>query len=390
LRNLLVSGQVALSLLVLIGAGLCIRSLIKLNAIDPGFDPSRVLTMSLDLSLTGYDENRGRHFYSELTARVAALPGLESSSLAALVPLGGNGMRRTTEVEGYQNRPGENLNLNFNVVSPGYFKTMKIPFWSGRDFTESDNSIASRVVIVNEALVDRFWAGQNPLGKRLTFRGFAGKPDHTMEVIGVVKNSRYRNLTEPIAPTMYLPLAQNYRSAVTLHLRTAADQPSAVAAAAEVVRSIDAGLPVYNIKTLDEQRAGSLYDRRMAATLLGLFGLVALLLACIGIYGVMSYSVNQRSREIGIRMALGAHRRSVTAMVLKQGVVTLLTGMTAGIISALGLTRVMTSMLFGLAPSDPVTFGAVSVLLAAVALLACYLPARRAASADPMGVLRCE
>ena len=391
MRNLLVVAQVALSLMVLIGAGLCVRSLQNLISIDAGFDPAKVMVMSLDLALNGYKEAQGQQFYSEAVERVSALPGVESVSLAAVVPLGGGGMRRSVQVEGYTQQPGEPpLNFNMNVIGLNYFRTMGMPLAQGRDFGPQDREGAPRVVIINETVARRYWPDQSAVGRHLNFGGIGGRPDQLIEIVGVVKDSKYRSLTEGPTTAMFLPLAQFYRANMALHVRAATDPKEMVAAVRREVQMMDANLPVYNIKTLAEQKSSSLYTSRMAATLLTFFGLLALLLAAIGIYGVMAYSVNRRTREIGIRMALGAQRADVLKLVMGEGLILVVAGLAVGLGVTFALTRVIASLLYGVSATDTATFIIISVVLAGVALGACFVPARRATKVDPMVALRYE
>jgi predicted permease len=391
LRNLLVVVPVALSLMVLISAGLCVRSLQKLLSIDAGFDPAKVMVMSLDLGLNGYKEAQGQQFYSEAVERVSTLRGVESVSLAAIVPLGGGGMRRSVQVEGYTLQPGERtLNFNMNIVGLKYFHTMGMPLAQGRDFGSQDREGAPKVVIINETVAHRFWPDESPVGRHLNFGGIGGRPDQLIEIIGVVKDSKYRSLTEEPTTSMFLPLAQNYRANMALHIRAVSEPKEMVAAVRREVQAMDANLPVYNIKTLAEQKSSSLYTSRMVATLLTFFGLLALLLAAIGIYGVMAYSVNRRTREIGIRMALGAKQTDVLRLVMGEGLILVAAGLAVGLGVTFAVTRVISSLLYGVSATDTATFIVISLVLAGVALGACFVPARRATKVDPMVALRYE
>jgi predicted permease len=391
LRSLLVVAQVALSLMVLIGAGLCVRSLQKLIAIDAGFDPAKVMVMSLDLALNGYKEAQGQQFYSDAVERIAALPGVEAVSLAAVVPLGGSSMRRSVQIEGYASQPGEPpLNFDMNIIGLNYFQTMGMPLVQGRDFNAQDREGAPKVVIINETVARRFWPDQNAVGKQIDFAGIAGRPNQFIEIVGVVKDSKYRSLIESPTSTMFLPLAQNYRVNMALHVRAANEPKGMIAAVRREVQMMDANLPVYNIKTLAEQKSSSLYTSRMVATLLTFFGLLALLLAAVGIYGVMAYSVNRRTREIGIRMALGAQRTDVLRLVLGEGLILVAAGLAVGLGVTFFATRIMASLLYGVSATDTATFVIISLILAGVALGACFVPARRATKVDPMVALRYE
>jgi predicted permease len=390
LRNLLVVGQVALSLMVLVSAGLCVRSLQKLVAIDAGFEPAKVLVMSLDLALNGYKQPQGQQFYSDMVERVSTLPGVESVSLAVTVPLSGGGMRSSVRVPGYEPPPGTpNLNFDLNMITPNYFQTMGMPLVAGRDFGPQDKDGAPKVVIINETVARRFWPDTNPVGKHLDFGGGDG-PSDFREIVGVVKDSKYRTLIEQPRTAMFVPLAQDYWSSIVLHVRTAGDANALLSAVRSEVQTLDASLPVYNIKTLAEQKSRSLYVARLAATLSGFFGAVALLLAAVGIYGVMAYSVNRRTREIGIRMALGAGRTDVLKLVMSEGVVLVVTGLALGLGVTMAVTRLMASLLYGVSVTDPATFIAIPLILVGVALGACFVPARRATKVDPMVALRYE
>src|SRR5262245_7102865 len=388
LRNLLVVAQVSLSLVVLIGAGLCLKSLRGLQAIDPGFEPAKVMTASFDLSLSGYDETRGQRFFAQLSERVAALPGVEAFSYARGVALSGFVWIRSATIEGYQPQPDERMPFNFNVISPDYFKTLGTPLAKGREFTAQDAAVAPRVVIVNEATASRYWPGHEAIGKRLKY----GNVDQFAEVVGVVRNSKEKGLTEDPRPAIYAPLLQNYAPDMTLHVRTASESQTMLATLRREAQSLDAQLPVYNLRTLAEQRDGSLYEERVATALLTLFGLLALSLAAVGLYGVMSYAVAQRTREMGIRLALGAHPRDALMLVIRQGMILTGAGLMIGLAAAFALTRLMATLmsklLFDVSPTDTPTFVVISLLLTAVALLACWAPARRAAKVDPIVALR--
>jgi predicted permease len=391
-RKLLVVAQVALSFVVLIGAGLCVRSLQRLQSIDAGFDPARTLVMSLHPGLSGYDEARGQLFYQQLVERVTGLPGVESASLAQLTPLSDDLLTRSTVIEGYEPQPGEKMSFFYNVVGPRYFETLRTPLVSGRDFTPQDRAGAPQVVIINETLQRRYFPNGDALGKRLIFGAYRGSPiplQH-LEIIGVVKDSKYSELTEQTRRMMFLPLAQSYRPEMRLHVRTAQDPIAMVAAIRRETQKLDASLPVYNIKTLEEQKDGSLYTARLAATLMSVFGGLALLLASVGLYGVMAYVVGQRRREIGVRLALGAQRRDVFRLVIKEGMTLVAVGIALGLAGTIAGTRLLTTFLYEVQPTDAATFIGAALLLAAVALLANYLPARRAARTDPMQALRAE
>jgi macrolide transport system ATP-binding/permease protein len=387
LRNLLVVAQVALSLIVLVGAGLCVRSLQNLQAIDAGFDPAKVLVMSVDVSLSGYSKERGLQFYSELLERVQRLRGVEAVSLATQIALG-DGFGGTMRAEGYAPKAGEDLSSDFNQIGPDYFRTMKIPLLDGREFSPSDTATTPPVAIINEAAARRFWPGQNPVGRRV----IVGRaPDESVrEIVGVVKDSKYRRLTEELRPAVFTPFLQRYRGDMSLHVRTTGEPGAMIAAVRSEVQALDTNLPLYNIRTLEEQKNSSLYTSRMAATLLVVFGVLALGLAAVGLYGVMAYAVHRRTREIGIRLALGAGQRDVLRLVVGHGMLLTLLGIAAGLAAAFGLTRLMRTMLYGVSPTDALTFAAIASVLLLVALLACWIPARRASKVDPLVALRHE
>ncbi len=375
LRNLLVVTQVALSLVVLIGAGLLMKSLRALQAIDPGLEPAKVATASFDLGQNGYNEERGRQFISQLSERVAALPGVEAVSFANVVAFSDAPWSNPAIIEGFKPQPASH-----NAISPAYFQTLGIPLVRGREFTAQDMASAPRVFIVNEAAARRFWPGQEAVGKRL----------NGGEVVGVTRNSKERGLTADPRPTIYKPLLQNYMPELTLHVRTATEAQTLLAAVRREVQSLDATLPVYNLGTLAQQKNGSLYTERLAAALLTLFGLLALLLAAVGIYGVLSYAVTERTRETGIRLALGARPRDLLKLLVGQGLLLTLIGIVIGVVVAFGLTRLIAKLLFGVSATDPLTFVLIPLLLTVVALLACWLPARRATRVDPLVALRYE
>jgi predicted permease len=347
--------------------------------------------MSLDVALNGYKEPQGREFYAQLSERVAGLPGVESVSLGTTVPLGNGGMRRSVKVEGYEPPDGRPpVNFDMNMIGLNYFRTMGIPLVRGRDFTPQDGDGAPKVVIINETIARTYWPDQDPIGKHIIFGKFGGGPDEPIEIVGVVRDSKYRSLTETPRTMMFLPFAQSYRAGVALHVRSAADPKALTAAVRREVQGLDGNLPVYNVRTLEDQRAGSLYVARFAATLSGFFGGLALLLASVGIYGVMAYSVSRRTREIGIRMALGATRSNVSWLILREVVVLAVIGLVVGLPAAYGLGRVTESLLFSVKASDPLVFIAAGLLLSVATLVGGYLPARKAAGIDPLTALRYE
>lgn len=387
LRPLLVVAQVALSLVVLVSASLCVRSLAKLEKLDAGFEPSRVLMLSLNLGLNQYSTNQSRQFYDRLLARARALPGVESVALGANTPLSGSMWSMTVErVEGHEPPNNQNPMAGVNFITPDYFRTLGVALRRGRDFTPADDASAPRVLLVNEAFAARYFAGQNPLGKRVFQHG----PDGGVptEVVGVVATTAGRNLENGPVPMMYFPLAQRHEDDLTLLVRAAAEPSSLATAVAGISRELDPNVPVFKIRTMDQQKSASLAMQRMAAVLLSAFGVVALSLASMGVYGVLAYSVNRRTHEIGIRMALGAGCSDVLRMVLRQGMRHVLAGLGLGLLGAMATARAMAGFLHGVGQFDPVAFGLMVAVMAAVSALACWLPARRAALVQPMVALR--
>jgi macrolide transport system ATP-binding/permease protein len=390
LRSALVVVQIALSLVVLIGAGLCVRSLQNLQSTDLGFEPSKLLVLSLDLASKNYQEAQGREFQTQLLEGVSTLPGVEAASLARVVPLSNAGMSISLDVEGYTPPPNQFINFDMNLVGPHYFTTMKMPLVAGREFGEQDTATSDKVVLINETAARTYWPGENALGKHLLVGTPGSKAGpKRLEIIGIVKDSKYRNITEAPRTIMFLPAVQNYFPDLSLHVRGA--NPKALTAAVQrVVQGLDANLPVFGIRTLEEQRSNSLYIERMAATLLSAFGILALLLAGIGIYGVMAYLVNQRRREIGIRLAIGAEPGDIIWLILKQGLWLVAIGVAIGGSGAFAVTRLLANFLFGISPVDTFTFIMVAIVLTGMALVACLVPARRATKVDPMVALRYE
>jgi len=389
LRDTFVVAQVALSLLLLIGAGLFLRSLQSAHLIHPGFDPHNVLLLSLDLGRQNYDDNKGRIFYQQLIERARSLPGVQSVSLANRIPLGFGHQRRSVSIEGYTRQPNEELEFDYATVGPGYFETMRVPLTRGRAFTEQDRQGALGAVIVNESFAKRFWPGQNPLGRRMAMPGPQPVP---LEVVGVVKDGKYRTLGEEPRLFYYLCYLQNYtaHSSMQLLVRTSGDPGPVERAVRREVSALDQNLPVSEVRTLEQHMGIAMLPARLGATLLGLFGVLALLLAAVGIYGVLAHGVAQRTREIGIRMALGARRGDVLRLVLGQAMGLTGLGIAIGLALALASTRLLAGFLYGIHPTDSIAFGGITLLLGGVALLASYIPARRAIRVEPIVALRYE
>jgi predicted permease len=386
-RRLLVMAQMAMSLVLLIGAGLFLQSLGNAHRIDLGFESANLLLLSLDVRLNGYDEPRGQKLYEQLLERANALPGVRSASLATEVPLGLGGSRRGISIEGYEPPSGEDMGVHTTTVGPDYFRTMGIPLTRGRDFTAADRAGAPGVVVVNEAFARRYWPDQDPIGKRVTMGNRNGTP---AQVVGVVKDGKYVTLGEDPTPFFYVPFLQRYESDATLHVRTTGDPRALVETMRREVQALDPSLPVFDVKTMTDHLGISLLPARLAGSVLGLFGFVALGLATVGIYGVMAQAVRQRTRELGVRVALGARPSDLLSMILAQSMRVALAGLAIGLAAALGLSRLVTSLLYGISPTDPATFVAIPALLAGVAMVASYIPARWAMKVDPMVALRHE
>ncbi len=384
LSRALVVAQLSLSLLLLICAGLFIRSLKNAQRLDPGFDPNHVLLASYELGPAGYSEAQGIAFHRQLLSKLEALPGVESVTLADFSPLSFTIHTDYVHPDGYVPQPHESMEIDRAVVGPNYFRTMRTPLLAGRDFTEQDSEKSQPVAIVNREFADRYWPGQDAVGKRISVYG------QGFTVVGVARNGKYRRLVYAPEPVVFLPLFQDYYGLVIIHARVSGDPQTYAAAVERTVHELNADLPVFGVTTLkSSMRLGSIFER-VAGTFAGAFGFVALILAAVGIYGVIAYTTRQRTHEIAIRMALGAGRYDVLRLVLGQGAKMALLGVALGLAAAMGLTRLMSDMLYGVSATDPLTFTAVAILLILVALVACYIPARRATKVDPMVALRYE
>jgi predicted permease len=397
-RSALVVAQVALALVMLAGAGLLVRSLQRLFAIDPGFRAENLLIVPLDLPRAAYagagdeagkravDESNNQYF-AQVAERVKALPGVESATTAWITPFSNFIAKRSVVIEGWQPGPGENIAIDNNKVGPGYHELMGIPLVQGRGFTEQDNASAPRVAIINEAMARAYFPNQNPLAKRFSL----GQGMPWMEIIGVTRDHRLHSLTEAPIPHFDLPALQDhYGSSARLVVRAKRDPLAVLPAARKEALALNAQVEIEQPATLYDEVKNSIAAARMASTLTSLIGLVALLLAGVGLYGVMSYAVSRRTREIGVRMALGARQGDVLRLMLKQGLSLTGLGLATGSVAAVFLTRLIKTLLYGVSATDPLTFIAVALLLAGVALLACWIPARRATKVDPMVALRCE
>src|SRR5215510_3702225 len=391
LRNLLVISQVAVSLVFLLCAGLFTRSLQQANNIDPGFETERALTVPLDLESVGYDETRGRLFYRQSLEQIERMPGVQSATLARFVMSKGEGAgSHDVAVEGYDAPGADYPSFRFNLVGPRYFETMGIPLLAGREFNSQDSEGAPLVVIVNETMARRFWqAPQSALGRRMRLMGKGDVLGPYYEVVGVAKDSKYRSLGEEPQSFFYVSALQDYRQQMVLQVRTVGEPSLLRSAVRDRVLALDKGLMV-EVATMRENLEASFLPARVAAVVLGLVGLFGLSLAVVGIYGVVSYAVSQRTGEIGLRMALGAESRDILRLMIRQGLKLTLIGVGVGATLALALSRLLSRLLVGVSAADPVTFLTVPLLLTAVAVFACWIPARRATKVDPMIALRCE
>jgi predicted permease len=388
LGRFLVVGQIAISLMLLIGAGLLTRSLTNLNHFYPGFNRENVLLFSVNPTVIGY--NDVVPLYEQMQERIRALPGVRSASLSVHEPLTTNVSDSTVKVQGIVPRQGEDLTpVDVEPAGPEYFKTMETLVLHGREFSAADRAGAPKVAIVNESMARHFFGDANPIGRFVSIPAYRAD-ESWLAIVGEVRDIKVHDLRESSTLMLYVPMFQAPEGGATFEVRTAMDPTYAETAILSAVRSIDERLPVYSVKSLGNQVDNSLVEERLVASLSSLFGILALLLTCVGLYGLMAYNVNRRTGEIGIRMALGAQRGTVARMILRETLLLVVSGLAIGIPAAVFAARFIASQLFGLNSSDPVTFVAACVAMATVTLMASYLPARRAASVDPMKALRSE
>jgi predicted permease len=389
-RGDLMAAQVAGSLMLLIVAGLFVRSLQAAERMNLGFDPNQLLNVTLDTSLNNYTEAQTTEFYRLLEARVRVLPGVQSASLALSVPISYVRGRQSVYVEGRPLPAGQRAPAFFsNTVDPPYFDTLRIPLLSGRAFSDADSESSQRVAIVNETMARQFWPKESAIGKRFSTAGDAGP---FLEIVGVARDSKYRAIAEDPEPYFYLPLAQNFAAERTLQIRAPLPPETLISEVQHEVLALDAEAPIEEVQTMKDALNGTLgyFIFRLAASLAGAMGLLGLLLAVVGVYGVISYAATQRTQELGVRMALGASPRQILTLLLRQGAQLIAAGLAFGLLGAWLLTRVMAHMLVGVSASDPLTYISVAAMLSGITLLACWIPARRAMRVDPMVALRYE
>ena len=390
LRKALVVAQVSLSLLLLIAAGLFIQSLKNLQGIQPGFETRNLLSFAVNPALNGYKPERSLQFFRQLTERLGRTPGIATVSLAVIPLLDGNEWDSTVTVEGYSTKEGEWVDPHMQFVSPGFFQTLAIPVMLGRDFSDRDEKGAPQVAVVNERFAKRYFAGRSPVGLHV---GMGGDPGTRadIEIVGVVKDTRYESLRDEVPYELYRPYRQvDFVQGMTVYARVLGDPAAVFSSMRRSVNEVDSNVPIYRMRTLDQQLDKSLMSERMLASLSGVFGFLATLLAAIGLYGVMAYMVVRRTREIGIRMALGADRVSVVWLVMREVLALSTVGVLIGGAGAYAATRLVQKELFGILPTDALTMALSALGIATVAIVAGYLPARRATAIDPMRALRWE
>ncbi|HKW61526.1 MAG TPA: ABC transporter permease [Candidatus Acidoferrum sp.] len=384
-RSSLVVVQVSLCFILLVGAGLLLQSLQKIRSDSPGFTTNGVLVTAVNLVAAGYDAERAKSLQDELIDRVQALPGVESAALARQTPLGyGTFSSAPIAVDGYEPPPNEQPSADYNQVGPGYFATIGIPLVSGREFTRADNETSAPVAIVNETMAARYWPGKSPVGERVQAKG------KWLQIVGVAKTSKYQSMREKPKPFFYVPRRQDFSISAALTIRTKLRPEIFAAALSREIKAMDSNLALYEVISLQEQVDRSTSAQKVAVTLTGVLGGLALVLAAIGLYGVMSYTVSQSTRELGLRMALGAESSGLFRLVISRGLALTFGGILLGAALALGLTRLLGYLLYKVSPYDPLAFGYAFLVLTIVSLIACFLPAWRATSVDPIVALRYE
>jgi putative ABC transport system permease protein len=392
MRSVLVVSELAIAIVLLVGAGLLIQSLRRLQNVDSGFQPKNVLTFNVSLPYVKYPGEKQSQFFQELRQKIASLPGVDSASAAFPLPLSGEIFSISFQIDGKPVAKKDQPSGDVVIADVDYFRTMGIPLLKGRDFNEFDQHKTNQVVIISEQFAKQFFPGEDPIGKRIKsgLSMFEGEKSQWREIIGVVGDIKHRNLGKPSRATYYQPETQVPSNQLAVVLRTKGDPHALITAARKEVATLDKDVPVYSVKTMDEYISSSVAAPRFNTTLLTIFATVALVLTIVGLYGVMSYSVAQRTNEIGIRLALGAQTRDVILMVVKQGLFLVVIGLAIGLPAAFALTRLISGLLFGVTTKDPFTFVFAAVVLSVVGLLACYIPARRATRVDPLTALRYE
>ncbi len=379
LRSGLVVLQVCLSFILLAGGALLLESLQRIRTASPGFSTTSVVQTGVSVVAAGYDEPRAKTFQDTLIDRITALPGVESAAFARVTPLGyGTYSSTPIAVDGYQPTPEEQPAVDYNQVGPTYFATLGIPLFSGREFTRSDDENAPLVAIVNRTMVERYWADQDPIGQRLQIKGGSWA-----RVVGVAANSKYESMRENPKPFFYVPLRQDFTRGPALNIRTTQSLQSISAALVREVRALDANLALYEMITLQEQVKRSTSPQLVAVTLVSILGGLALLLAGVGLYGVMAYTVAQSTRELGLRMALGAGAANLLRLVISRGLKLTALGVVSGIVTGLALTRLLGKLLYDVSPHDPLAFGSALAVMTITAVAACILPAWRVTRTDP-------
>ncbi|MDH4065603.1 MAG: ABC transporter permease, partial [Acidobacteriota bacterium] len=385
LRQGLIVAQVALALVLLVSAGLFVRALEAARRLDPGFGARHGIVGAIDVAAWGYDQARGLDLFTRLADQLRATPGVEAAAVGQRLPVTlTDSSDRSVAVEGYTPAPGEEMSVHYASIGDGYFDTLRIPLLEGRDVSARDTADSPLVVVVNESMARRYWPGRSSLGGRVKIG------DRWAEVVGVAGDVKDRGITDPPHPFMYLAVSQAYRPGMRLIVRTAGDPGAAVASIRQAVARVAPGLPFFDVQTFEQHLAFAFFLFEMAATLLGIFGVTAALLAALGLYGVVAHSVGMRTREIGVRMSLGATAGDVRRLVVSQGLGLAVAGLGIGAVLALAVTRLFASLLVGVSPSDPASYTATAALLVAITAAACYLPARRAARLNPVQALRVD